>query len=61
MITGIVLGVTFISIAAYLLLFPDAASADAKEDLRLYAMLMAAYGVWRLVRVSMARNEEQSL
>ncbi|ACF43031.1 hypothetical protein [Pelodictyon phaeoclathratiforme] len=51
MVMGLLLGGTFIGIALYLLFFPDISPAGMKEDLRLYALLTGAYGIWRLIRV----------
>jgi hypothetical protein len=52
-ITGLLPGVLFIGIALYLLLFTDTAPSAARSDLRHYAMLTGAYGVWRVVRFAM--------
>ena len=49
-VTGLILGSTFIGIALYLLLFPDISPAGMKQDLRLYALLTGAYGIWRIIR-----------
>ncbi|NTW68971.1 MAG: hypothetical protein HGB23_03890 [Chlorobiaceae bacterium] len=57
MIVGIVLAITFISIASWLLFFADSISVASRDDLRLYALLTGAYGVWRLVRVWLAWKE----
>ena len=59
MVMGILLGMTFISIALYLLLFPDRVPPAANEDIRLYALLTGAYGIWRLLRVFIVWNEAQ--
>ncbi len=60
-ITGLLLGVTFIGIALYLLSFPDAAPSVAKKDLNHYILLTGSYGVWRIIRVSMTWKNAQSL
>jgi hypothetical protein len=57
MITGVILGSTFIGIALYLIFFPDISPAGMKEDLRLYALLTGAYGIWRFIRVWLAWKE----
>ncbi len=59
MVMGLLLGSTFIGIALYLLFFPDISPAGMKEDLRLYALLTGAYGIWRLIRVWLAWKEAQ--
>ena len=60
MITGILLSMTFIGIALYVLFVPDSASHHvSKDDLKLYALLTGAYGIWRFVRVFLVRTEEQ--
>jgi len=60
-ITGLLLGITFIGIALYLLLFPDAAPAVARKDLNHYVLLTGSYGIWRIIRVSMTWKNAQSL
>ena len=52
-ITGLLPSVLFIGIALYLLLFIDTAPTASMSDLRHYAMLTGAYGVWRVVRFAM--------
>ena len=49
-VTGLIMGSIFIGIALYLLFFPDISPAGMKQDLRLYALLTGAYGIWRLIR-----------
>jgi len=51
MITGILLSMTF------LLFFTDRLPQVSKDDLRLYALLTGAYGIWRFVRVFLVRKE----
>ena len=58
-ITGLIMGSTFIGIALYLLFFPDISPAGMKQDLRLYALLTGAYGIWRFIRVWLAWKEGQ--
>ncbi|NMW19467.1 MAG: hypothetical protein HKK66_10680 [Chlorobiaceae bacterium] len=57
MITGILLSMTFIGIAIFLLFFTDRLPQVSKDDLRLYALLTGAYGIWRFVRVFLVRKE----
>jgi hypothetical protein len=54
MVTGMILGSTFIGIALYLLFFPDISPAGAKQDIRLYALLTGSYGLWRFIRIWLA-------
>jgi len=61
LLTGLLPGLMFVGIALYLLFSPDTAPAAARDDLRQYAMLTGAYGIWRIVRFSMAQRETQSL
>ncbi len=57
-ITSILLSMTFIGIAMYILFVPDSASHHvSKDDLMLYALLTGAYGIWRFVRVFLVRRE----
>ena len=56
-ITGLLPGVLFIGIALYLLLFPDTTPVAATGELRQYAILTGAYGVWRVVRFAISRRE----
>ena len=58
-VTGLIMGSTFIGIALYLLFFPDISPAGMKQDLRLYALLTGAYGIWRFIRVWLAWKEAQ--
>jgi hypothetical protein len=58
-VTGLVMGSTFIGIALYLLFFPDISPAGMKQDLRLYALLTGAYGIWRFIRVWLTWKEAQ--
>jgi hypothetical protein len=62
MIVGLLLALTFIGIALYLLIFPESVgSASSRQDLLLYALLTGAYGIWRLVRVWLAwKDAEES-
>jgi len=53
-------GLLFVGIALYLLFFPDTAPAAARDDLRQYAMLTGAYGIWRIIRYSMVQREIHS-
>ena len=57
MVTGLIMGSTFIAIALYLLFFPDISPAGMKGDFRLYALLTGAYGFWRYIRVWLAWKE----
>ena len=50
MITGILLSMAFIGIALYVLFFSDRLPQVSKDDLRLYALLTGAYGIWRFIR-----------
>ncbi len=59
MVTGLIMGSTFIAIALYLLFFPDISPAGMKGDLRFYALLTGAYGIWRFIRVWLAWKEVQ--
>jgi hypothetical protein len=59
MVTALIMGTTFIAIALYLLFFPDISPAGMKPDLRLYALLTGAYGLWRYIRVWLAWREAQ--
>jgi hypothetical protein len=58
-VTGLIMGSIFIGIALYLLFFPDISPAGMKQDLRLYALLTGAYGIWRFIRVWLAWKEGQ--
>jgi len=58
-ITGLIMGTTFIGIALYLLFFPDISPSGMKQDLRLYALLTGAYGIWRFIRVWLTWKEGQ--
>jgi len=60
-IIALFVGITFIGIALYLFLFPDAAPAVARKDLNHYVLLTGSYGVWRIIRVSMTWKNAQSL
>ena len=59
MITGVLLGSMFIGIAFYLLVFPDSIPSASRDDLRLYALLTGAYGIWRVIRVVIVWKEAQ--
>ena len=59
MITGILLSMAFIGIALYVLFFSDRLPHVSKDDLRLYALLTGAYGIWRFIRVFMVRKEAE--
>lgn len=59
MIIGTLLALCFIGIALYLLFFPGTIPAASRDDLRLYALLTGAYGIWRLVRVWLARKDAE--
>ena len=59
MITGVLLSMTFIGIALYVLFFSDRFPQVSQYDLRLYALLTGAYGVWRFIRVFLVRKEEE--
>ncbi len=59
MITGILLSMAFIGIALYVLFFSDRLPQVSKDDLRLYALLTGAYGIWRFIRVFMVRKEAE--
>ena len=58
MITGILLSMTFIGIALYVLFFTDRLPQVSQYDVRLYALLTGAYGIWRFIRVFLVRREE---
>ncbi len=60
MITGILLSITFIGIALYVLFFTDRLPQVSHDDLRLYALLTGAYGIWRFIRVFLARKEAEN-
>ncbi|WP_232209735.1 hypothetical protein [Chlorobium ferrooxidans] len=59
MIVGTLLALCFIGIAAWLLFFPGTIPLASREDLRLYALLTGAYGIWRLVRVWMVWKQAE--
>ena len=59
MITGILLSMAFIGIALYVLFFSDRLPQVSKDDLRLYALLTGAYGIWRFIRVFLVRKEAE--
>jgi TctA family transporter len=59
MIIGLLLAIIFIAIALYLLIFPGSVPTTSKEDIRLYALLTGAYGIWRAIRVWLAWKEAQ--
>ena len=59
MVMGLLLGSSFVGIALYLLFFADLSHAIAKQDIKLYALLTGAYGLWRFVRVWLAWKEAQ--
>lgn len=59
MVAGMLLGITFIGIALFLLLFPESIPSGARGDIRLYALLTGAYGIWRLIRVYLAWKDAQ--
>ncbi len=60
MITGILLSITFIGIALYVLFFTDRLPQVSQDDLRRYALLTGAYGIWRFIRVFLARKEAEN-
>lgn len=55
-VTGVLIGLLLIGLAAWLLLLPPAGSGT---ELRLYAMLAGAYGIWRLVRAGLQWRERE--
>ena len=57
MVTGLLLAATFTGIALYILFSPGILPSAAKADLRLYALLTGAYGLWRFIRVYIAWRE----
>ncbi|NMW21541.1 MAG: hypothetical protein HKK67_07890 [Chlorobiaceae bacterium] len=59
LVTGLLLGSMFIGIALYLLLFPDSIPSTSRNDLKLYALLTGAYGIWRVIRVVIVWKEAQ--
>jgi uncharacterized protein YneF (UPF0154 family) len=59
LVMGILVGMTFISIALYFLFFTDGVPPVANENIRLYALLTGSYGIWRLIRVFVVRKEAQ--
>jgi hypothetical protein len=59
MITGILLSMAFIGIALYVLFFTDRLPQVSRDDLRLYALLTGAYGLWRFIRVFLVRKEAE--
>ena len=59
MITGIILSMTFVGIALYILFFPDRLPQVSKDDLRIYALLIGAYGIWRFIRIFLVRKEAE--
>ena len=60
MVMGLLLGSLFVGIALYLLFFADISHATAKQDIKLYALLTGAYGLWRFIRVWLAWKESKS-
>ncbi|MEI8032110.1 MAG: hypothetical protein WCH05_01990 [Chlorobiaceae bacterium] len=60
MITGSMLAACFIAISLYLLLYPLPVTMAGKTDLRLYALLIGAYGIWRAIRVYIKWKEALS-
>lgn len=59
MIISLLLAITFIGIALYLLIFPATVATASREDIRLYALLTGAYGIWRIIRVYLSWKEAQ--
>ena len=59
MITGIILSMTFVGIALDILFFPDRLPQVSKDDLRIYALLIGAYGIWRFIRIFLVRKEAE--
>ncbi|MBM3423013.1 MAG: hypothetical protein FJY09_07185 [Chlorobi bacterium] len=53
---NLLLSMLFIGLALYIFLFAEAAG-KVGSDLRLYAALTGAYGVWRLVRTIIAEQK----
>lgn len=52
----------FIGIAVYVFFFAGATDQNARRDLVLYSALTGAYGVWRLIRVLLAKkNQEENV
>ncbi|MEI6847038.1 MAG: hypothetical protein WCK32_03220 [Chlorobiaceae bacterium] len=60
LIINMLLAITFIGLALYLLICPSNVTSAAKENLNLYALLSAAYGTWKLMRVYLAWNLKRS-
>ncbi len=62
MVIGVILAATFTGIALYIFFFPGIFPAGARENLKLYAMLTGAYGIWRFIRVWLAwRDGEKNI
>ena len=59
MVTGMLLALTFVAIALYILLFPGSVPSVSRHDLQLYALCTGAYGIWRAIRVWMLWREAQ--
>ncbi len=57
--TGLLPGLLFVGIALYLLFSPDTASVAARDGLRQYAVLTGAYGIWKIIRFSLAQRKER--
>ncbi|TLU57637.1 MAG: hypothetical protein FDX18_07395 [Chlorobium sp.] len=57
LVTGLILAATFTGIALYILFSPGMFPSATREDLRLYALLTGAYGLWRFIRVWLAWRE----
>ncbi|NTV08343.1 MAG: hypothetical protein HGA81_07045 [Chlorobium limicola] len=58
----LLLSALFIGIATYVFFFAGATDQNARRDLVLYSALTGAYGVWRLIRVLLAKkNQEENV
>lgn len=56
---NLLLSLLFIGIALYVFFFADPPSPSARHDLRLYAALTGAYGIWRLIRALLAGKKAE--
>ncbi len=59
MVMGLLLGSSFVGIALYLLFFADLSHAASTQDVKLYALLTGAYGLWRFIRVWLAWKDAE--
>lgn len=54
------LSLTFLVLAAYIAWSSTLVSAPERNELRWFAALVGAYGVWRLLRTAIRANREES-